>query len=148
MRIQYVFLVIATIFSSSCFSEKSSEQQALGVLTQWLNGCASLDENISDLYDPAATFYTTTGKNLIVGNIYEVKKYFKVLQSFRTAECELANPTVQILDGKVAILSGNDSIKGVKNSGESFDIEGRQTFVLQKKTSGWTIVHHHRSPIP
>jgi hypothetical protein len=52
-----------------------------------------------------------------------------------------------VLADTAVVITGMDTVTGTRD-GKTFSANGRVTFVVAKRDSGWQIVHFHRSAMP
>ncbi len=99
------------------------------------------------LHAPDATFFVTGSKTLVTTPA-PVRAYFEqALLNNRPCGAALANPTAVELSDSVVLVTGLDTVTGVRE-GKTYSSPGRVSFVLQRRPAGWQIVHFHRSALP
>lgn len=141
-----IALVSFLLFCSPALA--GPKEEALIVVGKWTKAFADSDvDRIVNLFAPDALF-VGTGSKTIVNTPAEVRKYFEVaLLNNRPRGALLSEPSVMVLSNTVVVVTGIDTLTGVKN-GTIVNSNGRATFVIAKTEDGWKIVHFHRSAMP
>jgi ketosteroid isomerase-like protein len=123
-------------------------------ITNWYSNLCSLNiEGLVNLYSSNITFLPTTSK-IIIKDLMGVREYFiaikELYKEFIITKCELLSQETIILNTDIVIVTGIDEFAGKsKNKNDdSFNIRGRQSFILKKENNDWKIIHHHRSNMP
>lgn len=121
---------------------------AVDVLARWTRAFSDADvAGIVDLYAEDALFLGTSSKTG-TQNRADVRAYFeRALLHNRPRSAAIDERTLMVLAEDVVVASGLDTVTGNKE-GQTYAIRGRFTFVIQRRTTGWKIVHFHRSALP
>lgn len=121
---------------------------ALHVIQRWAAAFSESNvDAIVSLYAPDATFFGT-GSKALVTSPDQIRSYFDAaLNRDKPRGAELLERWVQVVSDDVVIVTGKDRVSGTKD-GQLHSSEGRVTFVLEKRGTGWQIVHFHRSALP
>jgi uncharacterized protein (TIGR02246 family) len=124
------------------------KEEALQVLEKWAKAFTDSDvDGIVKLYAPDALFLGT-GSKTVVTKPEEIRTYFeRALLSNRPRGAKVGEHSVMVLSDTVVVVTGLDTVTGVRD-GTPFSANGRVTFVVAKRGSGWQIVHFHRSAMP
>jgi uncharacterized protein (TIGR02246 family) len=142
-------LVAAALFASLCSTAMAGPKEAaLQVVEQWAKAFTASDvDAIVELYAPDALFLGTGSKTLVVAP-EGIRKYFEqALLSNRPRGARLDSSSVMEVSDTVVVVTGLDTVTGVRH-GNPISANGRVTFVIGKRGSGWQIVHFHRSAMP
>jgi uncharacterized protein (TIGR02246 family) len=118
------------------------------VIGRWLQAFLAADvEAITALYAPDATFFGTSGQNLVLDNA-GVRRYFeRALTWARPVRAELLEESAKVVIPGMAVVCGLDAVAW-SDEGRTVTSEGRVSFVLRETNEGWRIVHFHRSALP
>ena len=124
------------------------ESAAADVLARWTRAFTDSDvAGIVDLYAEDALFLGTSSKTG-TRNRADVRAYFeRALLHNRPRTAAIDERTIMVLAEDVAVASGLDTVTGNKE-GQTYAIQGRFTFVIQRREAGWKIMHFHRSSLP
>jgi uncharacterized protein (TIGR02246 family) len=143
-------LVIAVaLVASVCTSASAGpREEALHVLEKWTKAFTDSDvDGIVKLYASDALFLGTGSKTVVVEPA-EIRKYFEeALLNNRPRGAKLDSHSAIVLSDAAVVITGLDTVTGVRD-GKPTSANGRVTFVLANRGSGWQIVHFHRSAIP
>lgn len=143
-------LFVAFIFFISFCSEVAAgpKEEAVQVLGKWTKAFTESDvDGIVRLYASDAIFFGT-GSKAVVTKSEEIRSYFETaLLNNRPRSATMVDYSVIILSDSAVVISGIDTITGTKD-GKTLSANGRTTFVIAKRDSGWRIVHFHRSAMP
>jgi uncharacterized protein (TIGR02246 family) len=137
--------VLASLCSTTIAGPK---EDALQVVDRWAKAFTDSDvDGIVKLYAPDATFLGTGSKTVVV-KPEEIRKYFEqALSSNRPRGAKLDSYSATEVSDTAVVVTGLDTVTGVRD-GQPVSANGRVTFVLTKRGSGWQIVHFHRSSMP
>jgi uncharacterized protein (TIGR02246 family) len=152
-----LFIAVSLLLSLSTSSFAGPADEALQVAQRWTKAFTEADvEGILGLYEPDALFMDTLSKT-VVTTPEGVRKYFEAALLRKYFEAALLNDrprTAKVLEQSMAVLSdtavvitGLDLVTGTRD-GATTTSNGRFTFVIVKKSTGWKIVHYHRSAVP
>jgi uncharacterized protein (TIGR02246 family) len=121
---------------------------ALQVVQRWATAFNQSDvDAIVGLYAPDALFFGT-GSKALVATPEQIRSYFEAaLQRNKPRGAQLLEHSVKVLADNVVLVTGLDRVSGTKD-GSEYHADGRVSFVLEKRGSGWQIVHFHRSALP
>ncbi len=146
MRELLVAIVLITSLCSTAIA--GPKEEALQVLDKWTKAFTDSDvDGIVKLYAPDALFLGT-GSKTVVTKPEEIRKYFEqALLSNRPRGAKVGDHSVMVLSDTIVVVTGLDTVTGVRD-GRPFSANGRVTFVVAKRGSGWQIVHFHRSAMP
>jgi uncharacterized protein (TIGR02246 family) len=142
-------LIAVGLLASLCSTTIAGpKEDALQVVDRWAKAFTDSDvEGIVKLYAPDATFLGTGSKTVVV-KPEEIRKYFEqALLSNRPRGAKLDSHSATEVSDTAVIVTGLDTVTGVRD-GQPVSANGRVTFVLAKRGSGWKIVHFHRSSMP
>jgi len=142
-------LIAGALFASLCTTAIAGpKEEALQVLEKWTKAFTESDvDGIVKLYAPDALFFGTGSKTLVT-KPEEIRKYFEqALLSNRPRGATLDTHSATVLSDTAVVVTGLDTVTGVRD-GKPFSANGRVTFVVAKRGSGWQIVHFHRSAMP
>src|SRR5688572_3733387 len=142
-------LIAAGLFASLCSTSIAGpKEDALQVVEKWAKSFTDSDvDGIVKLYAPDATFLGTGSKTVVV-KPEEIRKYFEqALLSNRPRGAKLDSHSAMEVSDTAVVVTGLDTVTGVRD-GQPVSANGRVTFVLAKRGSGWQIVHFHRSAMP
>jgi uncharacterized protein (TIGR02246 family) len=142
-------LIAVGLLASLCSTTIAGpKEDALQVVDRWAKAFTDSDvEGIVKLYAPDATFLGTGSKTVVV-KPEEIRKYFEqALLSNRPRGAKLDSHSATEVSDTAVIVPGLDTVTGVRD-GQPVSANGRVTFVLAKRGSGWKIVHFHRSSMP
>jgi uncharacterized protein (TIGR02246 family) len=142
-------LIAVGLLASLCSTTIAGpKEDALQVVDRWAKAFTDSDvEGIVKLYAPDATFLGTGSKTVVV-KPEEIRKYFEqALLSNRPRGTKLDSHSATEVSDTAVIVTGLDTVTGVRD-GQPVSANGRVTFVLAKRGSGWKIVHFHRSSMP
>ena len=137
------------LFASLCSTAVAGPtEEALRVLEKWTEAFTKSDvDGIVKLYAPDALFLGTGSKTLVT-KPEEIRKYFEAaLLSNRPRGATVGDHSVMVLADTAVVITGMDTVTGTRD-GKTFSANGRVTFVVAKRDSGWQIVHFHRSAMP
>jgi hypothetical protein len=77
-----------------------------------------------------------------------VRKYFEAaLLNDRPRTAKVLEQSTAVLSDMAVVITGLDVVTGTRD-GATTTNNGRFTFVIVKKPTGWKIVHYHRSAVP
>jgi len=146
MRI--LFIAISLLFSLSTSSFAAPADEALQVAQRWTKAFTEADvEGILGLYEPDALFMGTLSKT-VVTTPEGVRKYFEAaLLNDRPRTAKVLEQSTAVLSDMAVVITGLDVVTGTRD-GATTTSNGRFTFVIVKKPTGWKIVHYHRSAVP
>ena len=146
MRI--LFIAISLLFSLSTSSFAAPADEALQVAQRWTKAFTEADvEGILGLYEPDALFMGTLSKT-VVTTPEGVRKYFEAaLLNDRPRTAKVLEQSTAVLSDMAVVITGLDVVTGTRD-GATTTSNGRFTFVIIKKPTGWKIVHYHRSAVP
>jgi uncharacterized protein (TIGR02246 family) len=142
-------LIAVVLFASLCSTAIAGpKEDALQVVEKWAKAFTDSDvDGIVKLYAPDATFLGTGSKTVVV-KPEEIRKYFEqALLSSRPRGAKLDSHAAMEVSDTAVVVTGLDTVTGVRD-GQPVSANGRVTFVLAKRGSGWQIVHFHRSAMP
>ena len=142
-------LIAVALFVSLCSTAVAGpREEALQVLEKWTKAFADSDvDGIVKLYAPDALFLGTGSKAVVVEPA-GIRKYFeRALLSNRPRGAKLNSYSAMVVSDTAVVVTGLDTVTGVRD-GKPFSANGRVTFVVAKRGSGWQIVHFHRSAMP
>jgi uncharacterized protein (TIGR02246 family) len=142
-------LIAVGLLASLCSTTIAGpKEDALQVVDRWAKAFTDSDvEGIVKLYAPDATFLGTGSKTVVV-KPEEIRTYFEqALLSNRPRGAKLDSHSATEVSDTAVIVTGLDTVTGVRD-GQPVSANGRVTFVLAKRGSGWKIVHFHRSSMP
>lgn len=142
-------LIAVVLFASLCSTAIAGpKEDALQVVEKWAKAFTDSDvDGIVKLYAPDATFLGTGSKTVVV-KPEEIRKYFEqALLSNRPRGAKLDSHSAMEVSDTAVVVTGLDTVTGVRD-GQPVSANGRVTFVLAKRGSGWQIVHFHRSAMP
>jgi uncharacterized protein (TIGR02246 family) len=142
-------LMAVALFASLCSAAVAgSKEEALQVVEKWTKAFTESDvDGIVKLYAPDALFLGTGSKTLVT-KPEEIRKYFEAaLLSNRPRGATVGDHSVMVLADTAVVITGMDTVTGTRD-GKTFSANGRVTFVVAKRDSGWQIVHFHRSAMP
>jgi uncharacterized protein (TIGR02246 family) len=142
-------LIAVVLFASLCSAAFAGpKEDALQVVEKWAKAFTDSDvDGIVKLYAPDATFLGTGSKTVVV-KPEEIRKYFEqALLSNRPRGAKLDSHSAMEVSDTAVVVTGLDTVTGVRD-GQPVSANGRVTFVLAKRGSGWQIVHFHRSAMP
>ena len=137
------------LFSSVCSAAIAGpREEALQVIDKWAQAFTESDvDTISKLYATDALFLGT-GSKAVVTKPEAIHKYFdRALLNNRPRGAKLGAHSVMVVSDSVVVVTGLDTVTGVQD-GTPFSRNGRVTFVVANRGSGWEIVHFHRSSMP
>jgi uncharacterized protein (TIGR02246 family) len=139
---------IALLASFAISANAGPREDALVSVDNWNKAfAASAVDGIVKLYRPDATFLGTSSKT-IVTNSEGIRAYFEAaLQNTKWQTAPLKDPAVSVLSDNAVVITGLDSLTGVRN-GQPIGGSGRVSFVVTKHDGDWRIAHFHRSAIP
>jgi uncharacterized protein (TIGR02246 family) len=143
------FLVFAIMLASICSAAVAGpKEDALQVVAKWTKAFTESDvDGIVKLYAPDALFLGT-GSKTIVTKPEGIRTYFEAaLLSNRPRGATVGDHSVIVLSDKAVVVVGMDTVTGTKD-GAIYSANGRVTFVIEKRETGWQIVHFHRSAMP
>jgi uncharacterized protein (TIGR02246 family) len=146
MRI--LFIAVSLLFSLSTSSYAAPADEALQVAQRWTKAFTEADvEGILGLYEPDALFMGTLSKT-VVTTPEGVRKYFEAaLLNDRPRTAKVLEQSTAVLSDMAVVITGLDVVTGTRD-GATTTSNGRFTFVIVKKPTGWKIVHYHRSAVP
>lgn len=123
-------------------------EDALQVLQKWTKAFTDSDvETIVNLYAPDALFLGT-GSKTVVAKPEGIRTYFEqALLNNRPHTATLREHSISVLSETIIVVTGLDTVTGVRD-GKPYSLDGRVTFVVQKRGAVWQIVHFHRSAMP
>ena len=142
-------LIAAGLFASLCSTAIAGpKEDALQIVEKWAKAFTDSDvDGIAKLYAPDATFLGTGSKTVVV-KPEEIRKYFEqALLSNRPRSARLDSHSAMEVSDSAVVVTGLDTVTGVRD-GQPVSANGRVTFVVAKRGSGWQIVHFHRSAMP
>jgi uncharacterized protein (TIGR02246 family) len=142
-------LMAVALFASLCSAAVAGpKEEALQVVEKWTKAFTESDvDGIVKLYAPDALFLGTGSKTLVT-KPEEIRKYFEAaLLSNRPRGATVGDHSVMVLADTAVVITGMDTVTGTRD-GKTFSANGRVTFVVAKRDSGWQIVHFHRSAMP
>jgi len=142
-------LFAVALFASLCSTAIAGpKEDALLVLEKWTKAFSDSDvDGIVKLYASDALFVGTGSKTVVV-EPEEIRKYFeRALLSNRPRGASLDSHSAMVLSDTAVVVTGLDTVTGVRD-GKPISGNGRVTFVVAKRGSGWQIVHFHRSAMP
>jgi len=148
LRRWWACVLLPSMYLSACQSEPSRPADgAMQVIAQWAKAFdeSNIDAIVS-LYAPDASFFGTGSKTL-VSTPEQIRTYFGGLQKDKPRGAKLLEHSVKVISDKVVIVTGMDQVSGTKD-GNVYHADGRVSFVLEKRGTGWQIVHFHRSAVP
>lgn len=121
---------------------------AAQVLERWARAFTDSDvSGIVDLYADDASFIGTSSKSP-THRPDDVRAYFEAaLLNNRPRSASINEHAMMALADNVVVISGLDTVTGNRN-GTVYSIQGRFSFVIEKRDSCWKIVHFHRSALP
>lgn len=124
------------------------KEDALQVLEKWTQAFRNSDvDGIVSLYAPDALFIGTGSKAVVV-KPEGIRQYFEqALLSNRPRGAELLSHSVMVLSDTAVAVTGLDRVSGVRD-GKVYTADGRVTFIVANRGTGWQIVHFHRSTMP
>jgi uncharacterized protein (TIGR02246 family) len=142
------WLIIAVFFAFSFNAVAGPKEEALQIVEKWTKAFTESDvDGIVKLYAPDALFFGTGSKTLFT-KPEEIRKYFEqALLSNRPRGATVGDHSVMIVSDTAVVVTGLDTVTGVRD-GKPVSANGRVTFVVAKRGSGWQIVHFHRSATP
>lgn len=146
MRELLVAMALITSLGSTAIA--GPKEDALQVVEQWAQALTDADvEGIVKLYAPDALFLSSASKT-VVTTPEEIRQYFEQsLPRNRPRKAQLKDHAVMVLSDTVVVVTGLDTITGVRN-GTPYSSHGRITFVVSKRGEDWQIAHLHRSVVP
>lgn len=123
-------------------------EDAVQVVERWAKAFTDAEVDvIAGLYAPNATFFGTLDKTLTTQTA-DIRKYFeRALLTGRPRTATLREHSVTVLSDTVVIVAGLDTVTATRD-GQTVSAPGRVTFVIERQSTGWKIVHFHRSPVP
>jgi uncharacterized protein (TIGR02246 family) len=142
-------LMTVALFALLCSTAIAGpKEEALQVIDKWTKAFTQSDvDGIVKLYAPDALFFGT-GSKVLVTKPEEIRKYFeRALLSSGLTGASVGEHSVMVLSDTEVVVTGLDAVTG-KRDGKPFTANGRVTFVVAKRGSGWQIVHFHRSLVP
>ena len=142
-------LIAVTLFALLCSAAIAGpKEEALQVVEKWTKAFTDSDvDGIVKLYAPDALFFGT-GSTTLVTKPEEIHKYFEqALLSNRPWGATVGDHSIAILSDTVVVITGLDTVTWTRD-GKTYSANGRVTFVITKRDSGWQIVHFHRSAMP
>lgn len=142
-------LIAVALFASLCSTAIAGpKEEALQVLEKWTKAFTDSDvDGIVKLYASDALFLGTGSKTVVV-KPEEIRNYFeRALLSNRPRGATLDSHSAMVLSDTAVVVTGLDTVTGVRD-GKPISANGRVTFVVAKRGSGWQIVHFHRSAMP
>jgi len=147
-RVFLGWLIIAVFLAFPFNAVAGPKEEALQVVEKWTKAFTESDvDGIVKLYAPDALFFGTGSKTLVT-KPEEIRKYFEqALLSNRPRGATVGDHSVMIMSDTAVVVTGLDTVTGVRD-GNPFSANGRVTFVVAKRGSGWQIVHFHRSAMP
>lgn len=147
-RVFLGWLIIAVFLAFPFNAVAGPKEEALQIVEKWTKAFTESDvDGIVKLYAPDALFFGTGSKTLVT-KPEEIRKYFEqALLSNRPRSATVGDHSVMILSDTAVVVTGLDTVTGVRD-GKPFSANGRVTFVVAKRGSGWQIVHFHRSAMP
>jgi len=147
-RVFLGWLIIAVFFALPFSAGAGPKEEALQIVEKWTKAFTESDvDGIVKLYAPDALFFGTGSKTLFT-KPEEIRKYFEqALLSNRPRGATVGDHSVMISSDTAVVITGLDTVTGVRD-GKPFSANGRVTFVVAKRGSGWQIVHFHRSAMP
>ena len=115
---------------------------------RWIGAFTESDvDGIVKLYAPDALFFGTGSKTL-VAKPDGIRTYFEqALLSNRPRGASLGEHSVMVLSDTAVVVTGLDTVTGTRD-GKTYSANGRVTFVIEKRSGTWQIVHFHRSAVP
>ena len=145
LGVVFAFALITSLCSTAIAGPK---EDALQVVERWTKAFTDSDvDGIVQLYAPDALFLGT-GSKAVVTKPEEIRKYFEqALLSNRPRGAKVGDHSVMVVSDTVVVIAGLDTVTGVRD-GTPFSANGRVTFVVARRGSGWRIVHFHRSAVP
>jgi uncharacterized protein (TIGR02246 family) len=146
MRSLFIAVSLLLSLSTSSFAEPADE--ALQIAQRWTKAFTEADvEGILGLYEPDALFMGTLSKT-VVTTPEGVRKYFEAaVLNDRPRTAKFLEQSTAILSDTAVVITGLDVVTGTRD-GATTTSNGRLTFVIVKKSTGWKIVHYHRSAVP
>ena len=146
MRILFIAISLLLSLSTSSFAAPADE--ALQAAQRWTKAFTEADvEGILGLYEPDALFMGTLSKT-VVTTPEGVRKYFEAaLLNDRPRTAKVLEQSTAVLSDMAVVITGLDVVTGTRD-GATTTSNGRFTFVIVKKPTGWKIVHYHRSAVP
>ena len=141
-------MIIAVFLAFPFNAFAGPKEEALQIVEKWTRAFTESDvDGIVKLYAPDALFFGTGSKTLVT-KPEEIRKYFEqALLSNRPRGATVGDHSVMIVSDTAVVVTGLDTVTGVRD-GNPFSANGRVTFVVAKRGSGWQIVHFHRSAMP
>ena len=141
-------MIIAVFLAFPFNALAGPKEEALQIVEKWTKAFTESDvDGIVKLYAPDALFFGTGSKTLF-SKPEEIRKYFEqALLSNRPRGATVGDHSVMIVSDTAVVVTGLDTVTGVRD-GNPFSANGRVTFVVAKRGSGWQIVHFHRSAMP
>ena len=143
-----VLIAVALLASLCSTAIADPKVEALQVVDKWTKAFTDSDvDGIVRLYAPDALFFGTGSKTLVTKGS-DIRKYFEAaLLSNRPRSATVGDHSVVVLSDTVVAITGLDTVTQTKE-GKMISANGRTTFVVAKRDSGWQIVHFHRSAMP
>ena len=142
-------LACALLLLAASRSETASPaDDAMHVVQRWAKAFNEPNvDAIVSLYAPDALFFGTGSKTL-VSKPEQIRTYFEgALLKTKLGGAQLLEHSVKVISNNVVIVTGMDRVSGTKD-GKPFNLDGRVTFVIEKRGTNWQIVHFHRSAVP
>jgi uncharacterized protein (TIGR02246 family) len=141
-------LIIAVFLALPFNALAGPKEEALQIVEKWTKAFTESDvDGIVKLYAPDALFFGTGSKTLVT-KPEGIRKYFEQgLLNNRPRSATVGDHSVTMLSETAVVVTGLDTVTGVRD-GKPFSANGRVTFVVVKRGSGWQIVHFHRSAMP
>jgi len=146
--VRILFIAISLLLSLSTSSFAAPADEALQAAQRWTKAFTEADvEGILGLYEPDALFMGTLSKT-VVTTPEGVRKYFEAaLLNDRPRTAKVLEQSTAVLSDTAVVITGLDVVTGTRD-GATTTSNGRFTFVIVKKPTGWKIVHYHRSAVP
>jgi len=142
-----VVLALASSLAACRGESSGAEQEAMAVVKEWATAFHESDvDAIVALYAPDALFFGT-GSKALISTPDGIRDYFQGLHRDKPRGAELLSHSVKVISDEVVLVTGLDRVTGVRD-GKTYQADGRVSFVLEKRGSGWKIVHFHRSVLP
>ena len=142
-------LIAVGLFTSLCAAAIAGpKEEALQVVQNCTKAFTESDvDGIVKLYAPDALFFGTGSKTLVT-KTEDIRKYFEAaLLTNRPRSASVGDHSVAVLSDTAVAVTGLDTVTQTRD-GKIISANGRTTFVVAKRDSGWQIVHFHRSAMP
>ncbi len=142
-------LLAGSLFALLCsVAIAGPREEALQVVQNWTKAFTESDvDGIVKLYAHDALFFGTGSKTLVT-KTEDIRKYFEAaLLTNRPRSAIVGDHSVSVLSDTAVAVTGLDTVTQTKD-GKVLSANGRTTFVVAKRNTGWQIVHFHRSAMP